>query len=237
MLAAVMMALVAAAPAARADLNKAAAHFEKGTRLYQVGEYAKALEEFKAGYIEEADPSFLYNTAQCYWRLGQEKEALLGYRRFLSLAPDTPLRGDVERKIRELEQVLEERAANPPAEPAADPGQAPPARNRAPVNLSARPAPAAPSRWPAWTAGIATLAFAGGAAALGLQTNDRFESLRNSCGRNPAGCSDSQINDIRTRGRLVNGLLILSGISAIATGIAIYATSGNEASAQVAFRF
>jgi tetratricopeptide (TPR) repeat protein len=223
-------------PAARADLAKATAHFEKGTRLYSVGDYEDALKEFKAGYVEEADASFVYNVAQCYRQLNQLNQALFSYRRFLSLAPDTPLRPDVERKIEELEsEVRRQRAASMAADP---PGATanPPSGPVGVTGSATRAADDRPSRWPAWLGAALTVGFAGGATALTLHTNRRYDDLRERCGNTAGGCTDAQIDQIRQRGLLVNVLWGLTGVSAVATGIAIYAT-GDETGASVAFRF
>jgi tetratricopeptide (TPR) repeat protein len=221
-------ALAGAAPA-RADLAKATAHFEKGTRFYQVTEYAKALEEFKAGYVEEADSSFLYNIAQCYRQLEQPKEALVAYRRFLALSPETPLRPEVEDRIRELEESLRSKPA-PAGTPAGAVAQSLDAR------LQDAAPPAARSRWPVWMGGALTLAFAGSATALGLATNSRFGELRESCGRRPSGCSQEAVTEIQNRSRLVTALWALAGVSAVATGVGVYVTS-REAGVSVALKF
>jgi tetratricopeptide (TPR) repeat protein len=232
------LALVGSATA-RADSAKATAYFEKGTRLYQVGEYEKALVEFKAGHVEEPDASFLFNIAQCHRQLGQPKEAITFYKRFLSLSPDTPMRGDVERKIRELEEAAHKQAEASPAPPP----------------LASRPAPSAalpttpssevetghsvsgaPSRWPLWLGAAVTVGLAGAATAMTLTTNSRYNDLRETCGRTSQGCSESQISDIRNRGRAINVLWGLTGVSALVTGIGIYASS-DGGSASVALRF
>ncbi len=223
---------VTAAPRAFADLTRAAANFEKGTRLYQVGEYGKALEEFKAGYVEEADASFLFNIAQCYWRLGQHKEAVLAYRRFLSLTPETPLRADVEHKIAELEEHL--RADPAPPRPLAASADAPQTSTASLTTSAPRLEPR--SRWPVWLGAVTTVALAGGATALGVMTNRRYDELRTTCGRTPAGCSSVAITDVQNRGRLVNVLAGLAGVAAVATGVAFFVT-GEQTGVAVAGNF
>jgi hypothetical protein len=64
------------AQAGESDKVTAKAHYEKGTRLYEIREYDKALLEYKAAYLAQPDPAFLFNIGQCYRKLGQNQEAL-----------------------------------------------------------------------------------------------------------------------------------------------------------------
>ncbi len=65
MAAAIFVALCGAraVPGHAAEGEKAAAkaHYETATRLYDVREYAKALEVYKAAYLAKPDPAFLFN--------------------------------------------------------------------------------------------------------------------------------------------------------------------------------
>lgn len=214
-----------------ADLVKATEHFDKGTRLYQVGEYAQALEEFKAGHIAEPDPSFIYNIAQCHRQLGHTKEAAVIYRRFLALDPTTSLHADVERKIAELEGQIRKDAGTIAS---AAPSQPPLPVNSvtAGVGPGQTGGPSAPvaserrsSRWPLWVGGALTLAFAGSAIALGQMTNTDYDNLHRTCGRGSdsgAGCPEDQIDKIKRRALMVNALWAATGVTAVATGVGLY---------------
>jgi len=108
-----------AAPAAKAD---AKAHYEAATRLYDVHEYGEALKEYKAGYLTRPDPSFLFNIAQCYKRLGQPEQAREFFREYLKKAsPDDPNRVQAEARIRELDAREVAAPAPPPASVEATP--------------------------------------------------------------------------------------------------------------------
>jgi tetratricopeptide (TPR) repeat protein len=98
-----LLLLVGTGAAAADDAVRARQHYETGTRRFEVGEYRKALEEFQAAHVAKPDPAFLYNTAQCHRLLGEKREALTLYRRYLILDPQTPNRALVEKHIRELE--------------------------------------------------------------------------------------------------------------------------------------
>jgi tetratricopeptide (TPR) repeat protein len=79
----------------------ARAHYETATRLYAVGEYERALAEFKSAYVAKDDPAFLFNIGQCHRKLGRIDEAISAYRNFLSHAPvDDPSRPQVEAILR-----------------------------------------------------------------------------------------------------------------------------------------
>jgi len=87
-----------------ADAAQARVHFEKGRTFFQVDEYRKAIDEFKAAHVERPDPAFLYNIAECYRHLGETKDALTYYRRFLTVAaPGDRTRPAVEKRIAELQ--------------------------------------------------------------------------------------------------------------------------------------
>jgi tetratricopeptide (TPR) repeat protein len=98
-----LLSLLAAGPA-QADVAKARAHYERGRSYFQVGEYRKALEEFKAAHVEKNDPAYIYNIAECHRQLREPQDAVFFYRRFLRLVPpSSPLRTEAERRIAELE--------------------------------------------------------------------------------------------------------------------------------------
>jgi tetratricopeptide (TPR) repeat protein len=126
-----------------ADPARARAHFDLAKRYFEVNEYRKAIGEFKLAHIEEPDPAFLYNIAECHRHLGEAPDALVFYRRFLLLSPaNAPARGSVEKRIVELQARIRE------AQGGAGPvGLLPPA---APSTSGASSSPSSSSSpWPA----------------------------------------------------------------------------------------
>jgi tetratricopeptide (TPR) repeat protein len=100
------------------DWSQAKTHFKNGERYYNVREYEKALEEYKTAYLMSEQPALLFNMGQCYRFLERYEEAISTYKTFLRVAPDTPLRKDIEGLIIETEALLAKRlAASAPAAP------------------------------------------------------------------------------------------------------------------------
>jgi tetratricopeptide (TPR) repeat protein len=132
----VVSVIVGAPLRAYGDAAQARVHFEKGRTFFQVDEYRKAIDEFKAAHVERPDPAFLYNIAECYRHLGETRDALTYYRRFLSVAaPGDRTRPTVEKRIAELQ------AQAAKAKRASEHGAAPPIGA---VAASALPEVAAP---------------------------------------------------------------------------------------------
>jgi hypothetical protein len=110
-------------------------------------------------------------------------------------------------------------------------------------SISATPAPAAPKGgglahkpWYFWAAATATTLFTVGAVVAGLSANSKFSGLENSCGKTIAGCTDGQIDGVKSRATVANVLWVLAGASAVATGVTFFVGS-REAGASIALRF
>jgi hypothetical protein len=125
-------------------------HYEKATRLYNVGKYQEAVGEYEAAYLVSADPVMLFNIAQCHRLNNQPDEAARFYKNYLRNAPGAPNRDDVERKIAEMERMSEERrrASAPPVSPipapVATPAPGPVAPPSGPPLATTSPPPVAP---------------------------------------------------------------------------------------------
>lgn len=88
------------------DREKAAiAHYEQGQRHYNLGEFDKAIEEYKAAYALTNAPGLLFNIAQAYRLKKDYEQALFFYRTYLREDPQAENRGDVEALIAELERA------------------------------------------------------------------------------------------------------------------------------------
>lgn len=130
---------------AQDDLAAAKAHYSKATRLYEVGEYHQALDEFKAAHLAKPDPSFLYNIAQCHRQLGDFEQAVTMYKRFLTASPNAANRTEVEKRVADLEADLAARKRTAAAQSPAAPVATQPAAS-APAPISTTPSPISSSR-------------------------------------------------------------------------------------------
>src|SRR5262245_14690757 len=156
-----------------ADVSQARVLYEKGRAYFQIGEYQKALEAFKAAHVEKADPAFLYNIAECHRQLGDSANALAFYQRFLRLAPDSPLRAEAQARIAELEAAKPRSPASAQAPPAtgapttpAPVSPLPPAAQAPPgAGAPATPAPVSPTAGGSGTAGATPISPGGSSSA------------------------------------------------------------------------
>jgi Tetratricopeptide repeat len=254
---------------AQDDADAAKAHFSKGTRLYEVGEYRQALDEFKAAHLAKPDPAFLYNIAQCHRQLGDLEQAVTLYKRYLVASPNAANRADVEKRVAEMEAELAARkqrgaaeapaapvatqpAASPPAPVAAVPSPIAPVPSAPPMTATesagTAPQPAAVTtvaeppragsslRYLRWVGVGLTVALAGGAVVSGVLASSKFDDLKKSCGATSAGCSDSDVNGLKSRALLTNILWGAAGVAAVGTGVLFYLTP-RESAIQVAWRF
>lgn len=151
----VLGALLPGAAQAQGEGQKKLAkeHYEKATRLYDVGKYGEAIAEYEQSYLLIGDAALLFNIGQAYRLWDRPEEAIRAYKNYLRQRPDASNRADVERKIADLERTVEERkragapaapeTMPPPAVPAtAPPATAPPAGYYPPMPGMTQPAPA-----------------------------------------------------------------------------------------------
>ena len=175
--------LLAATGAHADDVADAKAHWEEGTKLYDLGRYREAAREYEASFRLAAKPEMLFNIGQAYRQAGDYEAALRAYRGFLRRFPESENRVQVDEYIRAFQEHLDEekrKAAEQPPPPAAStpapvpaPVAAPPAA--APIAAPVVVAPAAPprervpvyKRWWLWTI-VGGVVVAGGAAALAV---------------------------------------------------------------------
>ncbi|MBN2575264.1 MAG: hypothetical protein JXP73_11935 [Deltaproteobacteria bacterium] len=113
-------ALIPAVARAETEAEKkqqARERYEKATRLYDVGKYSEAIAEYEQAYLLTGDPALLFNIGQAYRLWEHPEDAIRAYKNYLRQRPDASNRADVERKISDLERVVEERRRSAPQQP------------------------------------------------------------------------------------------------------------------------
>src|SRR5262245_47198559 len=99
-------------------LAKAEELFTEAERYFSVGEYEKALEDYKQSYILSGAPELLFNIGQCQRQLKQFEEAEKSYQAFLRQVPETdPTRPKVEALIQEIEDAIAKEKSATKVEP------------------------------------------------------------------------------------------------------------------------
>lgn len=145
-----MVLLVRVAHADDPATRAAKRHFDRGQKLFTLGKFDEALDEYQKAFDASPLPDFLYNIGQCHRNLGDYEQAIFSFKRFLQLDPEAPNREKVELIIDELEDKLEREGAKkrrreePPPPP-------PPHAEGKPIY----------TKWWFWT-GIAVVGAAGG---------------------------------------------------------------------------
>ena len=97
-------------PAPTDDSKKAEAKalYEKGLSHYNLGEFDQAIAAFRAAYAISSAPGLLFNIAQSFRLKKDYEQAVYFYTTYLRLKPDAPNRSDVEARLQEMQEAIEE---------------------------------------------------------------------------------------------------------------------------------
>jgi tetratricopeptide (TPR) repeat protein len=107
MFAAITVALAAAPAAAQNNAKqRAKTLYQQGKTQFDLGNFDDAVKLFKQAYATSPYPAFLFNIAQAYRQMGDCKQALFFYKRFLTVAGDDAANKQlVEGHIKELSET------------------------------------------------------------------------------------------------------------------------------------
>lgn len=134
-MAAAWLAFAVAPPAYAQDYAAAGRHVAAAKEAYGKGAFVAAAEEYAKAYDLAKDPVLLANVAECNERSGKLDLAVKNYRQYLADAPGATDRGEIEKRIAELQKKL----AAPTAVPVPAPSATPTAAVAAPVPVAAAP--------------------------------------------------------------------------------------------------
>src|SRR5215471_11919271 len=126
-------------------------HFEHAEKLYALGKFEEALVEYEAAYEAKPLAGFLFNIGQCYRNLGNYKQAVFSFRKYLDEKPDAKNRDAVEQLIADLEKKNTEQQRKPDLEAHRDPS--PPRESVVAKPEEPPPEPERPlyAKWWFWT--------------------------------------------------------------------------------------
>jgi tetratricopeptide (TPR) repeat protein len=118
----IFAAVLVAAPALaqnKGDHDLAIALFNHSNEAYKKGDFKGAAEDLQKAYALEPAPVLLYNLGRAYEGLGDTKNAIDAYERYVKAQPDAEDRGSIESRLTTLHHQLdlETRAAAPPPPP------------------------------------------------------------------------------------------------------------------------
>ena len=171
----ILIAGAHAAHASEAGKKAAKPHYDKGASEYNLGHFAEAISEFEKAYEQDPAPILLFNIAQAHRQSGNNERAAFFYRRYLEQEPNADNRADVEKRIKDLEAVIQQQndvkrkpptevtdqdhqGITPPAQPlAVTPPSPPPGGQPATANVAAITLPPITPGSPTTDAPVATV--------------------------------------------------------------------------------
>lgn len=196
--------------------------YERGKTHYDLAEYDKAIEAWKAGYELNGDPMFLLNLGIAFKAKNDFGNTLFFYRRFLAVTDkDDPMRTKVEKRIAELEQLLreQERAKEePPKEPTQPPP--PPPEDVPAVDVDEAPAdeptirPWYDDTW-GWVLVGSGVAVAGG----GIWSTSHASSLNDEADREIDQARAVALRDDADTFETTGTVLLIGGAALVTTGV------------------
>src|SRR5205814_10008777 len=127
-LAALLLSAMVVAGSSRAlAAGEGKAYFDSGVRHYNLGHFQDAIVDFEKAYNIDPAPILLFNIAQSHRQLGDKERALFFYRRYLEQAPNAGNKAEVEQRMKDLTQSLQqERDLKQKPPPGVETGDHPP---------------------------------------------------------------------------------------------------------------
>jgi hypothetical protein len=166
---------------AASDDRRARRNFEAGKKAFDNQGYARALNSFEHAYALSPRPLMLYNIAKTEDMLGKRSEARGHYKLFLLEVPGTPLRGEIEGRLAQINAELGPQLAAVGAEQAALLSHSVEQRSEQSFTAS-QPSPVRSERvvkkWWFWTAVGGVLAAGVTAGVLAARHHDAREPSR-----------------------------------------------------------
>ena len=205
---------VSAEPDAMSDEQAARSAFARGRAAYDNGHFAEAARAFEEAYRLSGKDALLYNLYLAHRDANHQEEAAEALRAFLAKVPDIDNHGQLEARLKALDEgIAWERAQREKAQAlereAAKPAPAPPPENKRPRRMV--------------LAGYALSGTAGaflvGALATGIDTRKKEQKLEDGCDATRT-CPRSLEDTARSGERLAHttDALLFSGLAMAGAG-------------------
>lgn len=207
-------------------------HISKGNKLYQLGEFAQAVEEYKAGALAQDAPVFYFNLGQCYRQLGAYKEAIWQYERFLARGkPTGKVKEAVEAFLVQMKSELEQKAkTQPPLEAAPESLPSQPVQSVVQATAIERGPPWYKDNW-GWGL-TASGVVAGGLSGLLFWSG---VNLDNDANEEPDRARQDELHDRADTRRIFGVVAGIGGAALIATGVIKLAITSVDRPTQAAW--
>jgi tetratricopeptide (TPR) repeat protein len=108
------LALAAEKPEKLADKKsnvEARRAYDDGTKFYNLGDFDRAISNYRKAFEIKPEPVFLYNIAQAYRLKGDLRQAVFFYKSYLRASPNADNRAEVEGRIKEMDALLDKHKA------------------------------------------------------------------------------------------------------------------------------
>lgn len=224
-----------AAPLTPEQREQARQHYDSASRKFDVGRFDDAATEFQAVYELTGDPSLLFNIAQSFRQAQKYDKALLFYRSYLNKLPDAGNRLAVEKRIGEINEILEKQKSvseAPPQGTIKPPAEDKPSQESVPPNRETPAAPVEPPRPPPpalrYTGialgGLAVAALGAGIAMSVLASNASNDLHRAAKAGSTVFSPDLQTKESngRTYDTVAIAAYVVAGVAAAASGVTLY---------------
>ena len=75
-----------------------------GERLFEAGNYKKAVDAYERAYAADGNTMALFDIGECYRKLGETQRAIIHYTKFRNKVTDPAMRAETDRLITKLEK-------------------------------------------------------------------------------------------------------------------------------------
>lgn len=216
------------------DVAAAKGLFQAGQTSYNEADYEGAIRYWEDAYSRDCSAHpLLWNLSRAYELSGQRKHAVVALKTFLQRVPDTEKRGEIERRIKRLEEQIAKGSDTPPAGLPPAGGTTPPddGKDPPPVTVDGGTQPTAGGSRPitplivAGAGGLITIV--GGL--LYLDASGEVSDFEDQCPNRqcPSRAVEDDANSARSRKTLM-GVVTVGGLAVTGAGLVWYFLSEPE---------